>query len=126
MEGAPVAERAAEAKDLSALRGVISERYADDERHDKRTLSRLLQFYLLRHDAIHLFTRINDVRVTVPGQAQAVVYAAMTSRPAVNPEELAQLQADLYRFELVFAEESGEWRVTRASWRRVEIADLGL
>jgi hypothetical protein len=41
-----------------------------------------------------------------------------------DPAELPRLNADLFRFDLGFAEEEGKWRLIRAGWRRAEPADF--
>lgn len=118
------AERAAEKKEISALRGYLSRNYADEAGRDWRTIHGILRLYLLRHEAIHLFTRIAAVDFPEPARAEAVVYVAMAGRPIVSAEELAGFRANLYRFELRLAEEGGDWRVTAAAWRPAEPADF--
>jgi hypothetical protein len=118
------AEQAVEAKQLAAVRALISARYHDDQGHDRRALESLLWLYLRRHEAIHLYTRISDLQVASSGAAQVVLFAAMTARPAANAEALVELKADLLRFELVFEQEQDAWRLLRASWRRAEPADF--
>lgn len=118
------AERAAEERDARTLRGYLSERYADDEGRDRRTLDGIMRLYVLRHEAIHLLTRIERIAFTQPARAEAVVYVAMAARPIATVAELATFRADLYRFELGFAEDDGEWRLVRGAWRPAEAADF--
>ena len=118
------AELAAEQKDFSKLRGYISSRYADPEGHDRRAIENLLRLHVLRHESVHLYTRIASIELSQPGRAQAVLYVAMAGRPIKTAEELAGLRADFYRFEFTLAEEDKEWRVTGAAWRRAEATDF--
>ncbi|MBI3897685.1 MAG: hypothetical protein HY308_05230 [Gammaproteobacteria bacterium] len=118
------AEQAAEKKDLAALRGYISERYRDDDGNDRRAIEGVLRFYFLRQQTIHLYTRIDEVTLPQPGQAQVVLFVGMAGRPVASAEELARLEADLFRFDFELAEEEGEWRVLRAKWRRGEVGDF--
>lgn len=118
------AERAAEKKQVGELRGYVSERYADEAGRDRRTIAGILRLYLLRHDAIHLFTRIAAVSFPEPGRAETVVYVAMAGRPIVSAEEVAAFRANLYRFEISLAEEGADWRVVGAAWRFAEPADF--
>ena len=37
---------------------------------------------------------------------------------------LANLEADLYRFDLVFVDDGGDWRIRSAAWQPVDIADF--
>lgn len=118
------AEQAVEQKDIRTLRGYVSARYSDAHGRDRRTVDGILRLYLLRHEKIHLLTRIESVQVTDQGRAEAVVYIAMVGRPIMSAAELAALRADFYRFEIAFAEEDEEWRVIRAAWRPAELADF--
>lgn len=118
------AEQAAEKKDISRLRGYVSERYADEDGRDRRTVEGILRLYLFRNEAIHLLTRIDSVTLVPPHQAQAVVYVAMAARPITRPAELGNFNANLYRFELGLAEEDKQWRVVHAAWRPAEPADF--
>ncbi len=118
------AEQAAEQKDIGTLRGYVSGRYADDEGRDRRAIDAVLRLYLLRHEKIHLLTRIADIRLAPPGRAEAVIYVAMAARPVTQAEDLAALRANLYRFEIGLVEEGTQWRVVRANWRPAELADF--
>lgn len=114
----------AEQKNVGGLRAVVSEKYADEHGQDKRAIEALLRFYFLRHQTIHLLTRVESVALPQPGRAQAVLYVAMAGTPLQEPSELSRLAADLHRFELEFVEEAGEWRLARANWRRAELTDF--
>lgn len=118
------AEEAVENREGARLRGYISERYSDEQGRDRRTIDGILRLYVLRHDAIHLYTRVGNIRFPEPAQAEAVVYVAMAGRPITSAAEVAAFRANLYRFELGFADEDGEWRLVRAAWRRAELGDF--
>jgi hypothetical protein len=118
------AEQAVEKKEIAELRGYISERYADEDGRDRRAIEGILRLYVLRHDAIHLLTRIDSVAFPQPKRAKAVVYVAMAGRPIAASDDLRSFNANLYRFELEFAEEGKQWRVARAAWRPAEPVDF--
>ena len=118
------AEEAVEKKEIGTLRGFVAQTYSDAAGRDRRAIDGLLRVYLLRHDKIHLLTRIESVTVTAPARAEAVIYVAMAARPIARVEELGPFRADLYRFEVRFVEEDGEWRVVGAAWRPAELADF--
>ncbi|HEY8555628.1 MAG TPA: hypothetical protein VIL43_13965 [Burkholderiales bacterium] len=118
------AEEAAERKEIGTLRGYVSESYADDAGRDRRAIDAILRLYLLRHERIHLLTRVSDVRFVPPAAAGAVVYVAMSAVPIADAEALGGLRADLYRIELDFVREDDDWRVRRAAWRPAELADF--
>lgn len=117
-------EAAAEKKESGALRQLISEKYSDSQGQDKKTIESILRYYFLRNESIHLLTRVQQITIPRPDAAQAIVMVAMASQPIANAEELERLRADLHRFEITLARESGEWKVTRAEWRRAEFADF--
>lgn len=118
------AEAAAEAKDLGALRGFLSERYGDAEGNDRRRIEALLRVWLLRHGTIHLVTRVQAVRFPAADRAEAVVLVAMAGERIAEDADLAGLRGDLYRFDLGFAAERGDWKLVRAAWRPFEPRDL--
>lgn len=117
-------EAAAEKKESALLRQMVSEKYADSQGQDKKAIDAILRYYFLRNQSIHLFTRIRQVSFPQPDLAQADVMVAMAGQPISDAEELERLRADLHRFEITLARENGEWKVTRAEWRRAEFADF--
>ncbi len=118
------AEQAVEKKDIAELRGYISDRYADEDGRDRRSIEGILRLYVFRHDAIHLLTRIESVAFPQADQAKAVVYVAMAGRPITASDDLRAFSANLYRFEFEFAKEGKQRRLVRAAWRRAEPADF--
>ena len=120
-----LAEAAAEEKDAGALKELISEHYADDEGHDRRAIAGLLTFHFLRHQTIHLLTRVHAIGFPEPTRAAATIFVAMGGTPILVVDDLARVSADLYRFDFDLADEGdGDWRVTRAAWRRATREDF--
>jgi|GEM_PF-321654 len=119
------AEKAAEARDTGALKDLISEHYADRRGRDQQAIVGLIKFYFSRHKSIHLLTRIGSPRFLQPTRAQVTAFVAMAGQPIPAGAELSRLRADLHRFdfELVSTAE-GEWKVTRAEWRRAQVSDF--
>ncbi len=117
-------EVAAEKKESAALRHMVSEKYADSQGQDKKAIDAILRYYFLRNQSIHLFTRVRQISFPQPDLAQADVMVAMAGQPISGADELERLRADLHRFEITLARENGEWKVTRAEWRRAEFADF--
>lgn len=115
---------AAEKKESGVLRQLISEKYSDSQGQDKKAVEAMLRFYFLRHQSIHLFTRIRQISFPQQDLAQADVMVAMAGQQISDAEELERLRADLHRFEITLARENGEWKVMRAEWRRAEFADF--
>lgn len=118
------AEAAAEKKEIGALRGMVSDSYADAQGQNKRAVEAVLRYYFLRNQSIYLFTRVSSVTLPEKDRALAVVYVGMAAQPVANVDELERLRADLYRFEIGFAREDDDWRVVRAEWRPADFADF--
>ena len=118
------AETAAEKREPKVLKEMISDQYIDDEGNHKKQIVGLLTFRLLRNDDIHLLTRVRSVELTGKDRASVQVFVAMAAGAIRGPSDLSRLQADLYRFDLLFALERGEWRVIRAAWRTAGLGDF--
>ena len=119
------AETAAEQKDAGALKDLVSENYADDGGHDRQAIAGLLTFHFLRHQSIHLLTRVHAIGFPEPTRAAATIFVAMGGTPILVVDDLARVRADLYRFDFDLADEAdGDWRVTRAAWRRATPDDF--
>ncbi|MEE9151207.1 MAG: hypothetical protein V3U20_05150, partial [Thermoplasmata archaeon] len=119
------AEVAAEDMDIKTLKGFVSDRYTDSNGHDKRAINGLFMYYFLRHQSIHLLTRIQGVEFPEPTLAEVTVFVAMAGRPILGTEELAILHADLYRFDLRLRDENKDgWKFINAEWRRAELDDF--
>jgi hypothetical protein len=111
---------AAEDKDLKTLAGLVSDRFAGPEGMDRAAVVQLLQLQFVRYPAIHVLVRVPSVGFAEPGTAQVTLLAAMASLPLKTPGDLTRAGADIYRFDLILAEESkGQWRVQSATWSPV-------
>lgn len=117
-------ELAAEEKNLRELKEVVSERYADANGNDRDAIVGLLTYHFLRNQTIHLLTRIAVLEVGDDGLASVTAYVAMAGRPIPGSEALAQLRANLYRFDFTLDEEASEWRLIRADWRTATPEDF--
>ncbi|MFL6646525.1 MAG: hypothetical protein ACJ8KO_01015 [Sulfurifustaceae bacterium] len=111
------AEASIEKKDIGPVREYVSDRYTDEDGRDRRAIDGLLRLYVLRNENIHLFTRIVDIGFPDKQRARVALYVAMAAQPIAHAEDLTRVQADLYRFELDFVEESKSWHVISARWR---------
>jgi len=108
------AETAAEARDAGGLRALVADDYRDGDGRGAEDIRRYVQGYLIAHQSIHLITRIDAIEIRGAEVAHAIVAVGMLGRDSDAAWDLA---ADIYRFDLRFAREDGEWRVTRADWR---------
>ena len=118
-------EAGAEARDAGAMKGHVSESYADAQGNDERAIAQLVAFHLLRNQSVYLLTRVRNVAIMAPGQGSAEVYVAMAGTPIAGPEALVGLRADLYRFDIQLASEPDDaWRIRSAQWRPAAVDDF--
>jgi len=118
------AELAAEAKDVAALKELISDGYRDEHANDKAEVARLLAYLFFRHTTVHLLVRSEVPDFPTPGSARVRVFAVMTGTPLASAADLAGLRADLYRFDFEMTREEDEWRVVGADWDRARLGDF--
>lgn len=118
---------AVEQKDLGAARALLSESYRDAEQNDRGAAMALLQMQFMRRPSIHLFTRESALEVPTPGRAQVTLYVAMASLPIGAAADLAQINADIYRFDITVVLDGDAphgWRIAGARWSPARPADL--
>jgi hypothetical protein len=119
------AEAAAEAKDAAVLKALIADDYRDGLGQDKRALVGLLVYTFMRHDAIHLLTRVGSITFPQPPRAEVVAFVAMAGQQIPDVGLLAGLRADLYRFDFALIDlGGGNWKVTRAGWHPATVDDF--
>jgi hypothetical protein len=111
------AEQGVEARDLSDVMALVSERYADTQGQDKTAVREIVGGYLLINQSIHLLTRVEDIEFPSDTIATARVSVGMLGRQDESSGDWS-LAADVYEFDLRFLKEDGEWRLQSASWRR--------
>ena len=103
---------------------IVSAQYADHEGRDRQAIVDLVRAQVLLRPNVYLVTRVSSVDCGDSGQCHAVVLAAMASVPAQSLSDLANSQADVYRFELTMVAEDGAWRICQASWFAASVKDL--
>ncbi|MBE2295370.1 MAG: hypothetical protein IAF00_10470 [Phycisphaerales bacterium] len=119
------AQTAAEERNIGDLRTVIADNYSDSEGRDHKAVEQLMRLYILRNQSVHLFVRIRDIVLTGPDHAMASIAVAMAARPMNSADQLIDLNADLYRFDLELTRQAkNDWRVLRASWERAKLDDF--
>ncbi len=118
------AERAAEAHDIGALKQLVAHDYRDERGYDRSSVVRLMQAYLIRHRSIHLLSKVLRITPITPDLVDTPILVAMAGRRHQSADELWDIRADAYRFDLRWGLDGGEWRVTAASWRRASVDDF--
>jgi len=118
------AREAAEARDLSRLRGFIADDYRDARGREKGDLVNILRVLFLRHQSVHLLTQVSDIQFPQPDLATLTVYVAMAGRPFPQ-QDIGLLRADLHRFDLTLRDAGGgDWQAVDIQWRRPDRGDL--
>lgn len=118
------AQAAAEAHRVGDLRQLIAEDYNDERGNDRKAIENLLRLQILRQQSIHLFTRIDTIELPSPDRAAVRVAVAMVGQPVSRADELINLKADLYRFDLELERRDGAWVARRAQWQPAQIDDF--
>ena len=111
------AEKGAEARDLSEVMGLVSDRYSDLQGQDKAAVREIMRGYFLINQSIHLLTRAEDIRFETDDIATARVIVGMLGRQDDSAGDWS-LAADVYEFDLRLLREDESWRLQSAAWRR--------
>lgn len=110
----------AEARKWRSFEDYVADGYGDDRGLSKKEVLAIVTRYILANQRIHIFKRVALVRIEDPQNAHAVVYVAMAGQPVTDPEDLARVTADFYRFEIdLRAGEDGVFRTVRSDWKSV-------
>ncbi len=118
------AQGAAQQRDISTLKDFVADGYKDLRGYEKREVVRLVQGYLLRHRNIHMLSKIIDLELMEPTRASTLLLVAMAGRRIESAEQLWDLRADVFQFDLSWIRTNGAWQVANATWRRVRIDDF--
>jgi hypothetical protein len=118
-------ERASRERDIAAIKDRVSERYADSEGRGKAELDALIGAHYLRGGTVYLLLHLRSLETGADdSSASAEVLAGMARVPLDDFRGLRSARGDAYVFALELARESGDWRVTRASWEPATLEDL--
>lgn len=117
-------ETASEGKRIESLRDAVADEYWDERGNDKRAIERILRFYFLRNESIHLLTRIQSLVLSKTERADAVIMVAMAGTPITSVDALPSINVDLHRFDVALEKQGDAWQVTSAKWRRANVDDF--
>jgi hypothetical protein len=107
-------ELATEARDVGDLMEHVSAAYRSADGQDRAETSRYVRGYFVANQSIHLLTRIESLEFPAPDEARLNLQVGMAGR---DGQGAANLNADLYDFDIVLVREDGEWKVSYADWR---------
>lgn len=114
---------AGEARSVDAIEALLHPEYLDQKGYNRGQLLKLLRGYFFRHRNVHLFTRIDDIRLLGEGEAEVHLFVAMAGKVISDLGALPSLRARLYRFELRLLRDD-RWRLQHARWESATLADL--
>ncbi|HEX5854082.1 MAG TPA: hypothetical protein VFZ57_00565 [Thermoanaerobaculia bacterium] len=111
---------AAESRDAGAVAGTLSAGFRDADGGSKADAADLLRRTLAAYESISL--TLSDVTIERgPQAARATFRVGMSGKPrAVAGLEGLLPRTSSWRFELRLELEKGSWKITSASWRRLE------
>ena len=117
--------QAAEEGSVSEAAAVLHPGYRDNRHPDKRSAKASLLWYLRRHRSIHVFTMTRDVRVDASAtSASTETLVAMAGVPMESLQSVISVNADLYRFDVEWRLEDGQWLAIQSNWQRVDPTQL--
>ncbi|MGQ0383218.1 MAG: hypothetical protein ACT4UP_00825 [Gammaproteobacteria bacterium] len=111
------AEKSAEARDAASLKDLVADDYADESGRSAPDLRAYLHGWLLAHQSVHLVTRVDSIELEGSELARLSVTIGMLGRET-DAESAWDLAGDVYRLDLMLAQDGGDWRVIRAGWRQ--------
>lgn len=116
-------EQAAETRDISVIKDIVSGQYQDGRGYDRQTVLRIVQGIFLRNREIHLLSVVRELQVK-EDNGRARVLVAMSGKPIESAEALIDIRAELIRFDVDFTLEGDEWRVRAVEWQRANVKDF--
>ena len=118
-------EKAVEERSITSVLDHVTDNYKDKYGRNKKEIKRIVAAYILRNQSIHLLTRIHEIALNEDQtRAEVILYVGMAGVPVDNAEQLVYTRADLYRFDLSLALESGEWLVTAGTWDQARLENF--
>ncbi len=109
------AESAAEARDVSGVMDLVSDRYSDPAGNDKAAIRALMQGFFIVNQSVHLLMRVEELEFPSEDLATARLSVGMLGRQSAEDWAFA---ADVYEFDVRLIQEEDEWRLQSATWRR--------
>jgi len=111
------AEKGAEARDLSDVMALVSDRYSDLRGQDKAAIRDVMRGYFLLNQSIHLLMRVEDIEFPSEEVATARVTVGMLGRQDGGTDDWSYA-AEVHEFDVRFFNEDDEWRLQSADWRQ--------
>ena len=111
-------ESAVQQRSLDQVKSLVSADYRDEWNGNRSAALRSLMFYFQGHQSIHLLTRISDIQLQNEQQkALVTIYVGMAGKPVESSDQLIEVNADVYRFDIDLVTDGSEWLVSGARWQ---------
>ncbi|MGI9536776.1 MAG: hypothetical protein ACR2PB_06885 [Desulfocapsaceae bacterium] len=105
------------------LKKLVSPNYQDSRNRSAGDVLAIAAAYIRSSKSIYLFSDLESA-VFNDDLVQARVLTAFATRPVMDRTALAQLSADIYWFDIVLEDESGNWQLIDAQWQQAMIDDF--
>ena len=116
-------EEAFEERDILGLKNLISPDYQDSRNRTSGDIVSVAAVYIRSSKSIYLFTNLESAAAEQE-RIRARVLAAFGARPISDPSIIGQIQADIYWFDIVLAEENSGWKLVEADWQQAMVDDF--
>lgn len=117
-------EQLAEDRQFTELVGYIDSDYVDTRGNDKLKVVGLLRAFYLRNQSVHLFVRVDEIRIPEPGHAAATVYVAMSRRPLLESEAVQLPATSMHKVDLELVADGDSYRILQTEWTRASGNDV--
>lgn len=114
-------QTAAEQKDVKNVIDHLSETYRDSQGNNREGIKALLLGYFFRYPKISVY--INNLQINIKeSSAQASFETVLTSKEKTGSlKDIIPQALGIYAFDVELKKESGDWKVTSASWEDIGI-----
>ena len=109
---------AAQARDTGFFRGLIAESFVDQRGNDRQALLNRMRGQFLIQQRIEVISRVEEVVMHGADAAETIIVAGIVGSTSQRLA-LGSVSADLYRIELEWSHNDGDWRVIGARWSRL-------
>jgi hypothetical protein len=114
----------AEKRDIDGILSYISVDYNDDEDRTLDEIEELIQQYFSQFRGIVVSVLAKKMELLSPPDATLVVEVALSSGAAKMFRKAVPYSGRFYRFNVDMIKEGKKWRVKKAAWKDISIAEL--
>ena len=114
----------AENRNSGDLAEMMHPQYSDEKGFNRDQLIKIIKLYFFRHKNIHLFTKIDEIKLFSDQEALVTLHVAMAGQAISSLSMLSSLRARIYRFELDLVKQDNEWLLQHAIWQPASQRDF--